>query len=138
MWTANECGVILSLKTKPTFFNFFILCRPTKNWIVMGPEHPSAIYFFRVHTIPHDIQGIDTIITRYLRLTNMENKIVFLSLFLTTKIISVLQELHNSANSQSFSSKYFAEDVVFRKDYISHPPTHCKMQFQNSNYIFLF
>ena len=29
--------------------------------------HPSAIFFFGVHTILHDILGIDTIITRYLR-----------------------------------------------------------------------
>ena len=31
------------------------------------PHHPSAISFFRVHTILHDILGFDTIITRYLR-----------------------------------------------------------------------
>ena len=29
--------------------------------------HPSAISFFRVHTILHDILGFDTIITRYTR-----------------------------------------------------------------------
>ena len=31
------------------------------------PDHPSAIFFLGVHTILHDILGIDTIITRYLR-----------------------------------------------------------------------
>ena len=32
-----------------------------------GWDHPSAISFFRVHTILHNILGFDTIITRYLR-----------------------------------------------------------------------
>ena len=32
---------------------------------VLGWAHPSAISFFRIHTILHDILGFDTIITRY-------------------------------------------------------------------------
>ena len=45
-----------------------------------GPsDHPSAISFFRVHTILHDILGFDTIITRYTRyFKSVKNCVFFL------------------------------------------------------------
>ena len=52
-------GEYLSKKlTAPTLVTIWCLC---------GPNHPSAISFFRVHTILHDILGFETIITQYLR-----------------------------------------------------------------------
>ena len=42
-------------------------------------EHPSAISFFRIHTILHDILGFDTIITRYTRyFKSVKNCVFFL------------------------------------------------------------
>ena len=37
------------------------------HWIHVFHDHPSAISFFWIHTILHDILGFDTIITRYQR-----------------------------------------------------------------------
>ena len=42
-----------------------------------GGDHPSAISFFRVHTILHDILGFDTIITRYTRYFKSVKNCVF-------------------------------------------------------------
>ena len=47
-------------------------------------------------------------------------------------------ELHNSADSQIFSSKYFAANIFFGKDYILHPSNLCKLQFQYFDHIYLF
>ena len=39
----------------------------TRKFSDMCQNHPSAIFFLKVHTILHDIWVFDTIITRYLR-----------------------------------------------------------------------
>ena len=36
-----------------------------ENFSAIGSNHPSAISFFGIHTILHDILPFDTIITRY-------------------------------------------------------------------------
>ena len=48
-------------------------------WLTWLLDHPSAISFFRVHTILHDILGFDTIITRYTRyFKSVKNCVFFL------------------------------------------------------------